>query len=215
MKLLWENLPEMILEPLIEESTTGGGKKYFLYGPSIVAEVKNKNGRIYRSNVIEREVMKLQQRINEKKAGGELNHPQSPEVNPERVSHYITELKRDGNVWYSKVKVASTPMGMIVRNIMDDNQMTIGNSTRGLGTVGRDGYVSEDFNLITLDLVGSPSGPGCYLDPIMEAKDWIIKEDGSISEQYEKLEKKLDKLPKRDVEMYLGKAIGAFLRSLK
>jgi len=216
MKLLWEQLESVTLVPEIITEGSTGKKDYFLYGPSIIAEQKNKNGRIYKGHIIEREVAKLMERIQNKDAGGELNHPQSPEINLERLSHYVTEVKREGNIWHSKLKVASTPMGQIVRNIIDDDQQKIGVSTRGLGTVGKDGYVAEDFNLICIDIVGRPSAPGAFVSAILEAKEYIINEKGEILEKaYDTFEDKLKSIPKKQIEDYLFKAVNEFVRSLK
>ena len=137
MKLLWEHLDSVTLEPEIITEAESGKKNYFLYGPTIISEQKNKNGRIYKSHIIEREVNKLLERMSAGDCGGELGHPNSPEINFDRLSHYILEVKRDQNTWFTKLQVASTPMGQIVRNIMDDGRQKIGISTRGLGNVGR------------------------------------------------------------------------------
>lgn len=218
MKLLIEKInPEDIETEVLTEGGTGK-KHYWLKGPFIVAEAKNKNGRIYPSNIIEREVQKfIDEKINKSMAGGELNHPSLAEVNPERISHYITELKRDGNVWWGKAKVASTPMGMIVQNLLSDGYR-LGISTRGLGTVGKNGMVEDDFKLVTADIVSNPSAPGAYLDPILEAKEYIITEDGRIAEKaYAELGKNISSMPKDSGlrEEHLAKAIDKFLKGIR
>jgi len=215
MKILIEELDSSNFQmDIVNEAE--GKKNYYIRGPFIVAEAKNKNNRIYPASFVEREVNRfIEEKINKHMAGGELNHPSLAEVNPERISHYITELKRDGNVWMGKAKVASTPMGQIVKNLLEDGYR-LGVSTRGLGTVGKNGIVESDFKLITVDCVGNPSGPGCFVDPILEAKEYIIMEDGRIAEKaYVKLEDKLETLPVANAEEYLTTAINEFLRSIR
>jgi len=215
MKLLWEQIDSSNFETEFLTEGGTGRKSLFIKGPFIVAEQKNKNGRVYSADLCEREVKKfINEKVSKNMAGGELNHPQSPEVNPERISHYITELERVGNIWVGKAKVSSAPMGKIVQSLIEDGYK-LGVSTRGLGTVKPDGMVNEDFRMITVDVVGNPSAPGAFVDPIMENKEWIIREDGKIVEgtaqAYSKLEEKLKTLPKSDVEAYLNKAIKQFL----
>jgi hypothetical protein len=216
MKLLWEKLDGVTLTPEIITEAETGKKNYFLYGPTIIAEQKNRNGRIYRGHIIEREVNKLLERMADGDCGGECNHPQSPELNFDRLSHYLTEVKRDGNVWYTKNLVASTPMGQLIKNIIDDNKQKIGISTRGLGSVDRSGMVGEDYVLICNDLVSKPSGPGAFLSSILESKEYIIQLDGTIAEKvYDTFESKLAKLPKREVEKYLMEAVNQFLKGIR
>lgn len=217
MKLLREEISSAdIISEAIEESV--GKKTYYIKGPFIVAEAKNKNGRIYPSPIVEREVNKfIEERIKMNMAGGELNHPTMAEVNPERISHYIVELKRDGNVWMGKAKVASTPMGMIVQNLLSDGYR-LGISTRGLGSVGKNGIVENDFRLVTADIVSNPSGPNCFVDAILESKEYIVREDGRIAEKtYETFESKLSTLPKDSElrEEHLVKAIRNFLKEIR
>ena len=199
----------------VDEST--GKKTLFIQGPMIVAEAKNKNGRVYPASIIEREVKKFEKIIEAGRAGGELNHPQSPEINPKEISHYITELKRDGNVWIGKAKVASTPNGQILRNLIEDG-FKMGMSTRGLGTVGGNGDVNEDYRMLTIDAVGDPSGPDCFVEGILESKQFIIEDGGKIIEvAFDKLEKDIEKLPiKQELkEEQLFGAISDFMKSLK
>lgn len=218
MKILIENIrPEDIETEILEEET--GKKRYYLKGPFIVAEAKNKNGRIYPSAIIEREVQKyIEERINKNMAGGELNHPTMAEVNPERISHYVTELKRDGNVWYGKARVANTTLGKHIVIPLIEDGYKLGISTRGLGSVGKNGIVESDFRLIAADIVSNPSAPGAFLDPILESKEYIILEDGRIAEKaYNQFESKLETLPKDSImrEEYLTKAVKDFLRSIR
>jgi len=218
MQLLIERMNPDNFKQLIEEAE-GKPKIYWLNGPIIMEEEKNNNGRIYRHNIVEREVQKLMPKIKINKLAGELNHPQSPEINPERISHYITALEKDGNIWMGRVKVASTPLGGVVKNLMDD-KYPLGMSTRGLGTVGSDGYVMEDFRMITADIIDAPS-IGKYMDPILESIRYKMLDDGTIvkgdsktEQAVEVLEKKIETLPKVDVEKYLVGAIQEFINTI-
>lgn len=218
MKILIEKInPEDIETEVLTEGETGK-KSYYLKGPFIVAESKNKNGRIYPASIIEREVSNfIKEKIEKNMAGGELNHPTMAEVNPERISHYITELKRDGNVWWGKAKVASTTLGKNIIIPLIEDGYRLGISTRGLGSVGKNGIVESDFRLVTADIVSNPSASGAFLDMVLEQKEYIIMEDGRIAEKaYTTFEKQLSSLPKGSVlrEAHLEKAIKNFLRSI-
>jgi len=221
LKLLREDIDCQNFESIIEEATTGK-KDYYIKGPMIVSETKNKNGRIYEASVIEREVNNILKKINERgRLGGELNHPQTPEINPERISHYITELNRQGNIWIGKAKVASTPLGSLIKNLIDD-EYKIGMSTRGLGSVNEKGIVGSNYKLVTIDAVSDPSGPGCYMDSVVESRRFVVDEStGGIKEVienvYDELEEDLSNLPKKSVflEHHMQKAILKFLKSLK
>jgi len=135
-------------------------------------DLKNRNGRIYPSAVLEKEMNRYnEQFIKTKRALGELNHPAGPQINADRVSHLITEMKRDGNNFVGKAKILSTPMGEIVKTFIDEG-VRIGVSTRGLGSVKqtKEGImeVQDDFHLATVDIVTDPSGPDCFVNGIME-----------------------------------------------
>lgn len=219
--LLREEVDFQNFETVIEENKETKEKNYFLVGPTIVSESENKNGRIYPKTICEREVKKYQKVIDEGRSAGELGHPNTPEINLERISHYIKELTPDKNIWVGKHQIASTPMGTIAKSLMKDGYK-LGISTRGLGSV-KDGVVGEDFRLITADLVSEPSGPGCYVEAIMESKQWIIDETGKIKEvkidtiedAYTELEDTLSVLPKHELEKHMMEAIESFMRKVQ
>lgn len=201
---------------VIEEST--GKKDYFIKGPMIVSEEKNKNGRRYKTSTIEKEMQRLAPMLKEGAGiGGELGHPSTPDINLDRISHYIQEMEQNGNIWIGKAKIASTPSGNIAKSLIDDG-FKLGVSTRGLGTVN-EGWVSDNFKLITVDIVSEPSGPGCFVESIMENKQWIIDEStGKIQEVekgFEELEEKLKELPKHEREAHLIRAISEFMEAIK
>jgi len=154
----------------INEET--GKKSYFIEGIFMQGDIKNRNGRIYPSQVLEKEMIRYQKDfIDTKRALGELGHPEGPTINGDRVSHLITEMKRDGSNFVGKAKLLGTPMGEIVKTFIDEG-VQVGVSTRGLGSVKptKDGImeVQDDFHLATVDVVTDPSGPNCFVNGIME-----------------------------------------------
>ena len=173
MKLIREEVE--IVEVLVEEA--GGKKNFYITGPFLQGDIKNRNGRIYESRILAKEVNRYNENFIQKgRAMGELGHPDGPTVNLDRVSHKITELYQDGSNFIGKAKVLSTPMGRIAEALLNDG-VTLGVSSRGMGSlVQRDGanYVGEDFHLATAaDIVADPSAPDAFVQGIMEGKEWV------------------------------------------
>ena len=133
------------------------------------AELKNNNQRVYSKDVLDREVSKVQEKIENKTLWGELGHPPNPEINPERIAILTTMLEWKGNDVYGKSKVLDTPQGAIAKTLIKEGRMGI--SSRGLGTVAEDGNVNEDFNLITWDLVTDPSNNPSWINGIYEGHE--------------------------------------------
>lgn len=218
-KLLAEIVdPKDLKAHVLEEANSMGeiAKSYYISGPFIVSEIRNKNNRIYKRPVIEREVASFtNDKIRNNRAGGELNHPDSPVINLDRISHYITELRNNGNVWVGKAKLATTPVGMVAQCLLNDG-FQFGVSTRGLGDVADDGEVSDDFKLITIDLVSDPSAPDAWVNGVYENKEWLVNENGAVFEApVKQLNKKFSRIPKKDAERYLVEAVKDFIKSLK
>jgi hypothetical protein len=153
------------------EANENGSKSHYINGIFMQGDVKNRNGRVYPSEVLEKEMKRYnEQFVKTKRALGELGHPDGPQINGDRVSHLITEMKKDGSNFVGKAKILSTPMGNIVKTFIDEG-VKIGVSTRGLGSVKqKDGImeVQNDFHLATVDIVTDPSGPDCFVEGIME-----------------------------------------------
>ena len=152
-----------------------GKKSTFLEGIFMQAENKNKNGRIYTREILTAAVDKF---VNEQvitgRAVGELNHPESPSINLDKVSHRITELKWDGNNVMGKALILDTPMGQIVKGLVEGG-VQLGVSSRGMGSLDfKDGanYVRDDFMLNTIDIVQDPSAPNAFVNGIMEGVSW-------------------------------------------
>ena len=149
------------------------------------ADIKNRNGRVYPMEVLNKEVKRYNKEyINEKRAFGELGHPDGPTVNLGRASHMITALYPDGKNYIGEAKILSTPMGGIVKNLMDEGAK-LGVSSRGMGSLDQKNgvnYVRNDFYLATAaDIVADPSAPNAFVEGIMEGKEWIWN-NGMISE---------------------------------
>lgn len=155
-----------------------GKKQLFIQGPFLVAEKKNKNGRLYEYNTMKKEVHRYtEDYINKNRAFGELGHPDSPTINLDRVAILITGLHEDGTQWIGKAKVLDTPMGNIARKLIEGGAQ-LGVSSRGMGSlknVNGVNVVQPDFYLATAaDIVADPSAPGAFVEGIMEGKEWML-----------------------------------------
>ena len=183
MKLISEQWSDDV-NYLIEEDPKTGKKHAFIEGVMLQTEVKNKNGRIYPKEVMQKEVARYNKEyVEQNRAYGELGHPEGPTINLERTSHLITSLKEDGNNFIGKAKILSTPMGEIVKNLLNDGAR-LGVSSRGMGSLKADkqgvNMVQSDFQLATAaDIVADPSAPDAFVDGVMEGVEWIY-ENGLI-----------------------------------
>ena len=162
---------------LLIESKEDGSKNYKIRGIFMQADVKNRNGRIYPMEILQKEVSRYNKKfINENRAFGELGHPDGPTVNLERVSHMVTSLSPDGKNFIGEAKIMETPMGKIVKNLMDEGAK-LGVSSRGMGSLEQKNganYVRDDFYLATAaDIVADPSAPNAFVEGIMEGREWI------------------------------------------
>jgi Prohead core protein serine protease len=214
MKLITETVEEV---KYITEEDNNGVKSLYIQGPFLVAETKNRNGRSYPVSVLENEVNRyMKEYVEKNRAFGELGHPESPTINLERVSHMITNIKRNGNIFEGKAKVLDTPMGKIAKNLMEAGA-TLGVSSRGMGSLKNvDGVniVQPDFYLATAaDIVADPSAPGAFVQGIMEGREWIW-DNGRVKEMdvnayYEEIktakQKQLDEISLKIFENFLSK----------
>ena len=180
----------------ITEEKENGGKNYKIRGIFMQADVKNRNGRVYPMEVLEKEVNRYNKKfINEDRAFGELGHPDGPTVNLERVSHMVTELDPDGKNFIGEAKILKTPMGEIVKNLMDEGAK-LGVSSRGMGSLDqRNGanYVRNDFYLATAaDIVADPSAPNAFVEGIMEGKEWVWNHGSLIESELVEMKKRLE-----------------------
>jgi hypothetical protein len=201
MKLIKE-INDNVNYTYLEEAN--GKKALHIEGPFLVAETKNKNGRLYEFNTMKKEVSRYtEEYINKHRAFGELGHPESPSINLDRVSHMIVGLREDGNQWIGKAKILDTPMGNIARSLIEGGAQ-LGVSSRGMGSlknVNGVNVVQPDFYLATAaDIVADPSAPGAFVQGIMEGKEWMLV-NGVWTEQYiEEAKREVKKASKKDIE---------------
>ena len=193
VKLFSEQVEEV---EYITEDTKSGGKNYKIRGIFLLADIKNRNGRIYPMDVLEKEVDKYNKNfIEQKRAYGELGHPDGPTVNLERVSHLTTSLKQDGKNFVGEAKIMKTPMGEIVKSLMDEG-CKLGVSSRGMGSLQQRGganYVKDDFYLATAaDIVADPSAPNAFVEGVMEGKEWVWNNGALIESHLVELRKEFD-----------------------
>ncbi len=223
MKLITEVYDEDC--SVMTEASEDGKKGYFIEGIFMQGDIKNRNGRIYPSDILEKEMKRYNDTfIKTKRALGELGHPNGPQINGDRVSHLITEMKRDGSNFVGKAKILSTPMGEIVKTFIDEG-VKVGVSTRGLGSVKatKEGImeVQDDFHLATVDIVTDPSGPNCFVNGIMENTEYyydITSGNWRIAEKLEEAVKELKKEVSARKPIDEAKAIRmfeSFIASLK
>ena len=215
VKLISEAVEEV---EYITEEKENGGKNYKIRGIFMQADIKNRNGRIYPMEVLDEEVKNYNKKfIKENRAFGELGHPEGPTVNLERVSHMITSLKPDGKNFIGEAKIMDTPMGKIVKNLMDEGAK-LGVSSRGMGSLRQKGganVVSDDFYLATAaDIVADPSAPAAFVNGIMEGKEWIW-DNGILDERHvARIEQQIKLTSQKQLDEVQIKAFDQFMSSL-
>lgn len=195
-----------------------GGKSYKIRGIFMQADVKNRNGRIYPLDILRKEVTKYNKNfIQQNRAFGELGHPDGPTVNLERVSHMITSLTPDGKNFIGEAKIMETPMGKIVKNLMDEGAK-LGVSSRGMGSLNQKNgasYVRDDFYLATAaDIVADPSAPNAFVEGIMEGKEWVWNNGSLVEAHVADLKKKFDVKKRRNEANIRALEFAKFLKML-
>jgi hypothetical protein len=195
-----------------------GKKTLYIEGPFLVAETKNKNGRVYKYDTMKEEVSRYTTNYIEKsRAFGELGHPDTPSINLDRVSHMIVGLREEGNQWIGKAKILDTPMGNIARSLIEGGAQ-LGVSSRGMGSlkmVNGVNVVQPDFCLATAaDIVADPSAPGAFVQGIMEGKEWMLV-DGRWTEMHlEQAKSQIIKASRKDIEIVSLQIFENFLKKL-
>jgi hypothetical protein len=195
-----------------------GKKILHIEGPFLVAEKKNKNGRIYEFNTLRKEVHRYtEDYINKNRAFGELGHPDSPTINLDRVSHMIVGLREEGNQWIGKAKILDTPMGNIARSLVEGGAQ-LGVSSRGMGSlkmVNGVNVVQPDFYLATAaDIVADPSAPGAFVHGIMEGKEWMLVNGIWTEQNQEQAIVAIKRASSKDIEKVSLDIFESFLRKL-
>ena len=193
VKLISEEIQDV--EYICEEKENGK-KDYKIKGIFMQADVKNRNGRVYPMEVLDKEVKRYNKEyIKEKRAFGELGHPDGPTVNLERASHMITALYPDGKNFIGEAKILKTPMGEIVKSLMDEGAK-LGVSSRGMGSLDQKNganYVRNDFYLATAaDIVADPSAPNAFVEGIMEGKEWVWNNGTLVEAELERTKQRIE-----------------------
>jgi hypothetical protein len=202
---------------VITEKTKDGGKTYVIEGVFMQADKKNRNGRVYEKSILEGAVNKyVTEQVKTGRAVGELNHPEGPTINLDKVSHKITELKFEGSNVIGKASILNTPMGKIVEGLLEGG-VKLGVSSRGMGTlVNKQGtsHVGKDFMLSTVDIVQDPSAPEAFVNGIMEGVEWVWNNGVLCPQEIEEIETEIKEargIGSSDIEI---KAFKNFLSKL-
>lgn len=203
---------------VLTERTEKGGKNHFIEGVFMSSEAKNRNGRVYPKSVMEKAVSRyVTEQVNTGRAVGELNHPEGPSINLDKVSHIIEKLVWSNNDVVGKARILETPMGNIVKGLLDGG-VRLGVSTRGMGSLEeRNGtmFVKDDFILSTVDIVQDPSAPTAFVNGIMEGVEWVWN-NGIIQPQViEKMETEIKKAPRTNLHEVQVREFKNFLSLLK
>jgi len=202
----------------IVEAKEDGTKNHFIEGVFMQSEAKNRNGRIYPKPIMEKAVdTYVTEQVSKNRAVGELNHPEGPTVNLDKVSHKITELSWKGNDVVGKAQILDTPMGNIVKGLLEGG-VQLGVSTRGMGSLEEKNgtmYVKDDFVLNTVDIVQDPSAPTAFVNGIMEGVEWVWN-NGIIEPQViEQMETEIKKAPRADLYEAQTREFKNFLSLMK
>ncbi len=218
MKLIIEQIEEL---EFITEAKETGEKDHYIHGVFLQANKRNKNGRVYPMNIMEQEVKRyMNEIVKNNRAFGELGHPAGPQINLDRVSHMITELKRDGDNFIGKAKLTDTPMGNIAKGLLKSGA-NLGVSSRGMGSLkpNKQGImeVQDDFRLATAaDIVADPSAPDAFVKGIMENVDWIYDpvKDTWMEQKLHETRKALKKMSMDELEQNRLGIFESYVKSL-
>lgn len=211
---------------ILTEESEKGDKRYFIEGVFLQGNLKNRNGRVYPMQILDKEASRYSKNfIEQKRAFGELGHPEGPTINLERVSHMITSLRKEDDNYIGKAKIMDTPYGKIVKNLIDEGAK-LGVSSRGIGSLEEKSginYVKDDFQLATAaDIVADPSAPDAFVNGILEGKEWVYQAGLLVTrntlaaeEMVEEAKKELKKIRAVDPRRLEEKAVKAFSRFIQ
>jgi hypothetical protein len=217
VKLISESIVQDV--EYITEAKEDGKKSYKIRGIFMQADIKNKNGRVYPMEILQKEVKRYNEEfINEKRAYGELGHPEGPTINLERASHMITALYPDGKNFIGEAKILATPMGEIVKTLMDEGAK-LGVSSRGMGSLEekKDGasYVRNDFYLATAaDIVSDPSAPSAFVEGIMEGKEWVWNHGALVQSELVEMKERINSRIRKNRALEESLEFAKFLKLL-
>lgn len=218
MKLITEVNENLAFKVITEDKS--GGKNYFIEGIFMQAELKNRNGRSYPKEMLQKEISRyVTEYVQKNRAFGELGHPDGPTINLDRVSHMVVSLEEDGNNFIGKAKILTDlPNGKIVKALIDAGA-SLGVSSRGMGSLRTEGHdiqiVQDDFYLVTAgDIVADPSAPDAFVNGIMEGKEWVW-DNGLIKEKtIAQYKREITKAPAKKIQEVSVKAFENFLKKL-
>jgi len=216
MKLIKEVFDANTL--IVEEKN--GKKQHFIEGVFLQAELKNRNGRMYPEQTMDKEVNRyIKEYVERNRAYGELGHPDTPTINLDRVSHMIVSLRKEGTNYIGKAKILDTPMGNIAKGLLDGGA-NLGVSSRAMGSLktGQNGIqiVQDDFMLSTAaDIVADPSAPDAYVEGIMEGKEWIFVDGKFVEKHIEETRSFIKKASSRQLEEAKIVAFQNFLSKIR
>jgi hypothetical protein len=221
LKLIVEEVDFDSFQYLVEEKNSKSGQKYYIEGPMILLDEENQNGRLYESEEMDPAVEKyIKEYVEKNGALGEMNHPNDPDINPVNACDMITSLRKEGNHWIGKAVCLSTPMGKLQESLIRDG-VRLGKSTRCLGQIVESNgkNLVKQPNIRAIDTVMNPSGQGqnvsCFVNGILENKDWNINYSNNNEQSYDIFEKGIATLPRqREIDAYLTEQITKFINSL-
>ena len=218
MKLIKEHTETV--NYLIEEDKETGKKNYNIEGVFLQADIKNRNGRLYPTEILDKEVKRyMKENVKKNRAYGELGHPDSPTINLARVSHMIKDLKLEDKNFIGKAKIMDTPYGKIVKSLIDEGA-SLGVSSRGMGSLKttKDGTseVQKDFMLATAaDIVADPSAPDAFVRGVMEGKEWMFVDGKFVEQDIDAVKSSITKATRSQLEEAKLFAFAKFLQAIK
>lgn len=207
---------------IVEEKGLGGNKtkSYFIEGVFLQSELVNRNGRMYKESIMDKEVARyMESHVSKNRAYGELGHPDTPSINLDRVSHLIVDLRKEGTNYIGKAKILETPMGMIARGLLDGGA-NLGVSSRALGSLKTNNegiqVVQDDFMLSTAaDIVADPSAPDAFVQGIMEGKQWVFVDGKFVEQHIEEAKKIIKRTSSKQLDEAKIRAFQTFLSKIK
>ena len=207
---------------IVEEKGLGGNKtkSYFIEGVFLQSELVNRNGRMYKESIMDKEVARyMESHVSKNRAYGELGHPDTPSINLDRVSHLIVDLRKEGTNYIGKAKILETPMGMIARGLLDGGA-NLGVSSRALGSLKTNNegiqVVQDDFMLSTAaDIVADPSAPNAFVQGIMEGREWVFVDGKYVERHIEEAKSFIRKTSSRNLEEAKVLAFQRFLSKIR
>lgn len=212
--IIREDIDIASIETVIQEATNNGPKKYIIVGPYLEAESKNQNGRIYPKAILEKQVsIFTEDKIKQNRAMGELGHPDTTEINLDRVSHIIKGFVQEGNMFIGKSEILDTAVGKTVKALIDGG-VKLGVSSRGTGTL-KESIVQNDYKLVTVDIVAEPSVKKALVDCVLESKrEWVLENGILVEKDLEEIENKLKNFETSDVNRVIDIVFNDFYKKI-